>query len=216
VNVLRKILLLLTFPVFVFIILNGEGCKGDEDDGSNDKITCLERAQFGDPDNSLFILPFLVGKSYVVTQSYCYVNGGHRNQLSYDFDMKVGDTVCAARGGVVKTVREDLEDTGTAPNSSIHNHILIEHEDGTVAFYAHLKQNSIFPEVNDTVSKGEVIGLSGNSGKTGNFPHLHFGVYRSFPPWEGLDVGVNFKNAEGKLDSRNGLVKNESYRALPY
>ena len=178
--------------------------------------SCSDRAVFGNPEDSEYVLPYPVGNSYYVSQSYCYIWGGHNDQLAYDFATVVGDTICAARAGIVMQVREDLEDTGDQTDRTVHNHIFILHADSTVAFYAHLKKNSVIPIVSDTITQGEVIALSGNSGNTGNFPHLHFGVYQEWLSGEGFDVPVNFKNAEGMFDSRNGLKLGEYYKALPY
>ena len=180
------------------------------------QATCFDRAVFGQSSNSAFTLPFQVGEGYLVSQSYCFSAGGHRDQLAYDFSMPIGVVIVAARAGVVKKIRQDLPDDGVAANSSIHNHIDIEHPNGTVAFYAHLKQNSVVVAVDEQVKRGQVIALSGNSGNTGGLPHLHFGVYQAWPPTEGLDVPVNFRNADGPLDERGGLIAQQTYTALPY
>jgi murein DD-endopeptidase MepM/ murein hydrolase activator NlpD len=174
---------------------------------------CLGRANFGDPQNSNYILPYIVGTSYSVYQSYCWSTGGHRNQLAYDFTMSIGDTVIASRGGIIRAVKEDSPDNGEGYGE--HNYVYIQHTDGTSAFYAHLKQNSVIVEPNDTVSTGQYFALSGNSGQSGE-PHLHIGVYENYPPVEGVDIPFNFKNAEGLLDSRGGLIGGEFYKALPY
>ena len=49
-----------------------------------------------------------------------------------------------------------------------------------------------------------------------NFPHLHFAVYRDWPPQEGFDLPISFKNVKGPLDSRGGLIADEWYEALPF
>jgi murein DD-endopeptidase MepM/ murein hydrolase activator NlpD len=179
-------------------------------------MTCLERAKFGNPDSSEYVLPFPVGKRYVCSQSYCNPNGGHSNQLAYDFALQIGDTVVASRTGVVKELRENQPDNNDNTSSNLYNYLMIEHDDGTVAFYAHLKQNSVIVQVGDKVNKGNFIALSGNSGYTANFPHLHFGVYKSYPPVETYDVPVNFKNADGPLTVNNGLIADEWYEAKKY
>lgn len=179
-------------------------------------LPCLERAVFGDASQSPYILPYPVGDSYRLMQGYCYPEGGHRNQLACDFETPVGVTVVASRSGTVMGVRGDLPDDGKQPESGQHNHIMIRHDDGTVAFYAHLKQNSILVNVGDNVSQGQPIAASGNSGNTGGLPHLHFGVYEAWPAREGLDVPVNFRNAEGTHDKRNGLRPGGYFKALPY
>ena len=155
-------------------------------------LPCMERAVFGDPAQSPYVLPYPSGASYKVIQAYCYPYGGHSNQLAYDFDMPIGAPVVAARAGQVRRVRDDLPDTGATPDPGQHNNILIQHDDGTVAFYGHLKQNSIVVQVDQRVEQGQPIAASGNSGNTLGEPHLHFGVYETWPAREGFDVPVNF------------------------
>ena len=174
---------------------------------------CLDRANFGEPENSDYILPYPVGAAYPVYQSYCWPTGGHRNQLAYDFTIPVGDTVVAARGGIVREVREYSPDNGQGYGE--HNYVFIQHEDGTLAFYAHLMQNSVIVDPGDTVETGQYFAFSGNSGNSRE-PHLHFGVYEDYPPVEGIDVPVNFRNAEGPPDSLGGLIRGEVYKAMPY
>jgi murein DD-endopeptidase MepM/ murein hydrolase activator NlpD len=179
-------------------------------------LPCLERAVFGDPAESPYVLPYPAGAAYRVAQAYCYAGGGHRNQLAYDFDMAIGDDVTAARAGIVRRTRDDLPDYGTEQDPGQHNHILIEHEDGTIAFYGHLRQGSIVMREGDRVVAGQRIAASGNSGNTQGEPHLHFGVYQFWPATEGFDVAVDFRNAEGPLDERGGLMPGRTYKALPY
>jgi len=179
-------------------------------------LACMERAVFGEPSQSPYILPYPVGASYRLMQGYCYSKGGHRNQLAYDFETPVGTQVIAVRSGLVMQVRSDLPDDGRQPESGQHNHIMIKHDDGTVAFYAHLKQNSILVKVGDRVYQGQPIAKSGNSGNTQGLPHLHFGVYQTWPAKEGFDVPVNFRNTEGTLDQRKGLRPGGYFKALPF
>lgn len=152
----------------------------------------------------------------MVSQSYCKIGGGHRNQLAYDFMIPIGADITAARAGRVLLIYDYYPDTGMATAYGAHNYIFIQHEDGTVAFYAHLMQDSIIVRVGDTVEQGQLIAKSGNSGMTGNLPHLHFGVYASYPPEEGNDVPIVFKNVDGDLDKRGGLRFGHYYEALPY
>jgi murein DD-endopeptidase MepM/ murein hydrolase activator NlpD len=192
------------------ILLSGCGEKNRK------PLACMERAVFGEPSQSPYILPYPVGSSYRLMQGYCYPKGGHRNQLAYDFETPVGTQVIAACSGLVMQVRSDLPDDGKQPDPGQHNHIMIKHDDGTVAFYAHLKQNSIIVKVGDYVSQGQPIAQSGNSGNTQGLPHLHFGVYESWPAKEGFDVAVNFRNAEGTLDQRKGLRPGGYFKALSF
>lgn len=177
---------------------------------------CTARADFGDPGDSPYVLPYPVGKSYWVSQSYCFPEGGHQNQLAYDFQMPIGVEITAARAGRVVEIRQDTPDISDWEYLGHHNYILIEHEDGSTAFYAHLKQDSVIVETGEWVEQGQLIAHSGNSGFTGFRPHLHFGVYRFYPLREGKDLPVNFNNTDGPLDERGGLIQWRYYQALPY
>ncbi len=177
---------------------------------------CLQRAHFGDPADSDYILPYPAGEAYYVIRSYCATGppgGGHSDQLAYDWFMPIGAEVVAARGGWVVEMRESNPDNGRGRVAE--NYVYIEHPDGTVAFYAHLMQHGVGVEVSQWVAQGERIGSSGNSGSTGGTPHLHFGVYTGMPRYEEMGVAVSFSNADGPLDILGGLLVNRLYIALP-
>jgi len=178
---------------------------------------CLKRAHFGDPAESRYVLPYPIGESYYLMQSYCTsgFHVSHGDQLAYDFYMPVGSELVAARGGWVRLKRESNPDNGQG--YTMENYIYIEHGDGSIAFYAHLRQHGVDVEVGQWVDQGEHIGYSGNSGSTRDTPHLHFGVYRDWPPqYEEMGVAVNFRNTDGPLDTLGGLLVNRLYTALPW
>lgn len=52
------------------------------------------------------------------------------------------------------------------------NHVIIDHEDGTYAAYAHLERGTAAVTKGQRVATGEVIGQVGNTGNT-SMPHLH-------------------------------------------
>ena len=61
------------------------------------------------------------------------------------------------------------------------NHIVLDLGDGRFAYYAHLQPGSINArnvKVGDTVRRGQVLGLVGNSGHS-SAPHLHFHLMSS-------------------------------------
>ena len=89
-----------------------------------------------------------------------------------DFDMPIRTEVIAARGGTVVDLEERFVD---GDRSGSENFLLLEHEDGTVARYVHLTQNGALAEVGDLIAQGDVIALSGDTGRS-NQPHLHFDV----------------------------------------
>lgn len=113
-------------------------------------------------------------------------------------------------------IREDLADSGSSSDPGAHNHIFIRHNDGTVAFYAHLQENGVLVEEGDQVEVGQPIATSGNSGNTGNFPHLYLGGYEGWPARESFGLAINFRNADGPLAEQNGLVVDKFYLAGDY
>ena len=221
-NLARRFTVTLVLPT-LFIIA---GCDGG---GGGQTITqmppsCMSRAIFAAPAESNYILPFPVGEGSEVLQAYC-TTGSHSNQLAYDFIRPFGSEVSAVRDGTVRNVTSHHPDF---TEDNVHNNVLIVHDDFTTAFYAHLQQDSIVVAVDDVVFAGQVIGLNGSSGTPTacdthilNPPRdqcaiLHFGVYATYPPQEGNDIAVNFRNAEGALDANDGLARGETYTALSY
>ncbi len=130
------------------------------------------------PDTSfVYSLPFAKGYKILLIQAYNSNRFSHQKELSLDFKMKQGSPICAARGGVVTKVKEDSNEGGAKDAFlSKGNHIIIRHSDGSTAKYWHLQQNGVLVNVGDTVTQGQHIGLSGNTGYSG-FPHLHFQVH---------------------------------------
>lgn len=121
-------------------------------------------------------LPFRKGKSFNVYQGY---NGSfsHQNENSVDFSMPEGTEIIAAREGVVVDfVSHNNKGCPTRNCIDQANYITILHPDGTFAQYYHLKQNGIKVNIGDQVKKGDMIGLSGNTGWSKG-PHLHFVCY---------------------------------------
>ena len=81
-----------------------------------------------------------------------------------DIAVPVGTIVRAAGGATVNQVGEDPE---------YGFFVLLDHPDGYQSMYGHLSR--IIVTAGSTVSRGEVIGLSGNTGRS-SAPHLHFEI----------------------------------------
>lgn len=59
------------------------------------------------------------------------------------------------------------------------NAVYVEHADGSVAWYGHMKKNSLTSKsVGQSVQAGEILGIMGSSGQSTG-PHLHLEVYDS-------------------------------------
>lgn len=107
-----------------------------------------------------------------------------------------GAIVVAAADGTIIEKRDGADDKSCAfSDSAVANEILLEHEDGSVTVYTHLKKNTTTArQVGDTVEAGDYLGVIGSSGfSTG--PHLHFGVYDAgnnlIEPYEGACNSLN-------------------------
>jgi len=159
-------------------------------------------------DNVLYCLPFEAGRSYRVVQGY---NGEHthegRDRYAVDFAMRKGTPVCAARAGMVVSLRESSKTGGSDKKfRNQSNYVCVAHDDGTIAEYHHLHYDSVLVEVGDRVEAGQRIALSGNTGySTG--PHLHFGVYSAIDGRRRQSHPVTFTTAEGPVhEPREGQV----------
>lgn len=61
------------------------------------------------------------------------------------------------------------------------NHVILDLGEGRFAFYAHLQPGSLRVKVGDRVTRGQVLGLVGNSGNSTE-PHLHFHLCNANSP----------------------------------
>ncbi len=175
---------------------------------------CLERARFGDPSSSPYVLPYPVGDAFLLGQSYCNPVGSHRSGFAYDFMMPVGTPVVAVRDGVAWIVADQFADGDRQDEHS--NDLWIEHPDGSVSNYAHLQHGSFLVQPGDLVTAGQTVAASGDTGIGPSEPHLHFEVFSSRDVSQENSLPVNFRNADGPLDERGGLRWGETYEALPW
>jgi murein DD-endopeptidase MepM/ murein hydrolase activator NlpD len=161
--------------------------------------------------NYKYALPFEAGQSFRVSQTHfgkiSHYNGS-QNEYAVDFSMPIGTTVCAARDGVVVAAKCDSSEGGADKDRYIDagNFIIIRHPDGSYGKYWHLQCGGCIAKIGQSVSKGQAIGLSGNTGFTSG-PHLHFEVYDiksatwkdSIPANFETDKGVISKLEEGQI-----------------
>ena len=146
-------------------------------------------------------LPYKPGKAYRVIQTF----GGrvsHQGESAYavDFAMPEGSPVCAARPGRVVATQSSSNTGG--PQKKFRdegNFIYIRNADRTLGVYVHLQKDGVLVKSGDYVRRGQLIGLSGNTGWSSR-PHLHFGVYKLI----GDEMGESFPFL---FESKSGLVK---------
>lgn len=157
-----------------------------------------------------YTLPWEPGYAYRIGQGF---NGqfSHQGRNALDFSMPEGATICAARDGVVIEVTQNFSEGGTTDEFKAKaNRILILHDDGSVARYAHLVHNGAKVKVGQKAKAGEPIGLAGATGYAKG-PHLHFEV--DCPPAPGENqyetiamqfIAVDEKGKESRTTAKEG------------
>ncbi|MFC0601992.1 M23 family metallopeptidase [Streptomyces palmae] len=111
------------------------------------------------------------------------------NHSGQDFVVPTGTSVKAAHAGTV--VKAGPNGGGDGP--AYGNAIVVRHWNGMYTQYAHLSKIKVY--VGQAVSKGQQIGLSGNTGNSTG-PHLHFEV-RNTPNYGSAVNPVNFLRSVG-------------------
>lgn len=150
-------------------------------------------------EDYVYDLPYDLGKNLIVLQGAGgrFTHSGENVYYSYDFKMPVGSDVLAARDGVVVRIVDSFKEGGVNPAfKGRENFIYIQHADGTIANYAHIKYKGALTSVGAFVQKGDKIALSGNTGYTTD-PHLHFGVFKVVKGGKHKSVPIRFKTSKG-------------------
>jgi murein DD-endopeptidase MepM/ murein hydrolase activator NlpD len=152
-------------------------------------------------DDHLYSLPYSSGKSYRILQGY-----GSRfshtglEEFAIDFNMPKGTPVHAARSGIVARVEESHSKGCWEDGCGKYaNFVVILHSDGTTGEYYHLNKDGSLFEVGESVTQGQKIAYSGNTGHT-TMPHLHFAVYRAVAWGNTQSIPVRFQDADGIID----------------
>ncbi len=128
----------------------------------------------------VYALPFKKGKKLsplemsFIGKTY-FKDAEPKNWKAYRFTSKIPDTVCAIRKGIVVKIEDKYQaDTSISVNyTSKQNSILIEHEDGSMAFYTGFLQNSFFVKEGDTV-----------------FPHTSLGILSKYDSDKNYNLSV--------------------------
>lgn len=130
------------------------------------------------PDDVVYSLPvdehgFSLGQGFHGEFSH----DDEQNRYAVDLVVPEGTPVLAAREGVVMQVESGFREAGSNRSKFADraNLIRILHRDGTMALYAHLREDGVLVHPGQQVALGQHIGYSGNTGySTG--PHLHFAL----------------------------------------
>lgn len=114
-------------------------------------------------------------KSFYLTEPVTGVITGEffpsKGHMGIDYGVRTGSPVYASAGGLVMFAEYTI-DSGYM--------VMIQHDKNFISIYKHC--SSLLKKVRDMVSQGELIALSGNSGKNTTGPHLHFEVWQNGKP----------------------------------
>lgn len=126
----------------------------------------------------IYELPYPRGATIKLGQGY-HGSFTHKGQYAYalDFHVPLGTPIHAARGGKVIWTVDKFTTAGTDSPAfkGRDNRVEILHEDGSVGRYGHLQRHGVKVKPGQIVKKGQLIGISGNTGFSKG-PHLHFHV----------------------------------------
>lgn len=121
-----------------------------------------------------------------VCGSRTYDNAGGYNHGGTDYfiwpfpwrTMDAGDiSIVAAAAGVIVLRSDGNPDRSCAMGDLPWNAVYIRHDDGSVAWYGHMKRDSVTArQPGERVEPGEYLGLVGSSGSSTG-PHLHFELH---------------------------------------
>lgn len=165
------------FTVILFIplmIFSGDAVTADY---GNDIYYAAELygISFKYGDNSPLQFPFITQNSNITISSGFGIredpiNGTESFHKGIDFPIPRGTPVLASEDGTA---------TYAGVNGGYGNFIEIDHGEGLTSRYGHLSGISV--HVGDKVSRGDVIGASGSTGRSTG-PHLHFEVRQDNVP----------------------------------
>lgn len=163
------------------------------------------------PDYSFeYSLPFDKGKTSKIIQGYngSFSHNSPINQYGIDFKLNIGDTIRAARGGVVVGKIDQYTLGGRSDKyKPFANKLVIFHKDGTFAQYLHLQPSSAFVNLGDSVKINQAIALNGQTGWSST-PHLHFSLL--LPTAKGAkSIPSKFKTIDGAKLLRGVRIKHE-------
>lgn len=119
---------------------------------------------------------FIEPTNGIITQDF-NPSMGH---MGVDYGVKTGSPVYAAEGGLI--IFSDY----TVDNGYV---VMIQHDNNFITIYQHC--SSLLKTVRNYVSRGELIALSGNTGKNSTGPHLHFEIWQNGKPIDPKTVFIS-------------------------
>ncbi|MGO2750494.1 MAG: M23 family metallopeptidase [Pseudoclavibacter sp.] len=173
------------------------------------------------PINGAYWAPERWAIDYVkLTPTMKLYDGARDNARNYP---GFGENVIAVADGPIVAITSDRAEqkAGTAPGPTLTldeyggNYVVQDIGGGNYAFYAHLKAGNVFElEVGQQLTRGDRLGLLGNTGNT-DAPHLHFHIMDSPNPLasNGLPFVFDTFTLDGQVTSQAALDDGEQGKA---
>ncbi len=133
---------------------------------------------------------------------------GAKNEDYYAF----GQEIIAPADGTVAYAVDGVQDNQPGETNRMYvpgNLVIIKHADNEYSLFAHFKQNSIRVKVGDKITRGQTIGLCGNSGNSSE-PHLHFQMQNTAFFEDEASVKTYFEKLNVKRDGKTEIKINYS------
>jgi len=97
----------------------------------------------------------------------------------YIYENELVEVVAVMDGVIVGKEDGQFDANCSLNDDALWNAVYVMHDNGYIAWYAHLKENSLTTKtIGDSVVQGEYLGLVASSGYS-DTPHLHFEVYNN-------------------------------------
>ncbi len=133
---------------------------------------------------------------------------GKTNQDYFAF----GREILAPADGIVTDVINGVRDNvpgSMNPYSALGNAVFIQHREHEVSVLAHLKLGSITVKAGESVKKGQIIALCGNSGNSSE-PHLHYHLQNTPVIQDGTGIKSYFLKVNVTKEGKEELKINYS------
>ena len=168
--------------------------------------------------------PARIGQGWNGSASHHLIENEHGkfdDSYAFDFLLEEGSNVYAVKSGIIIASESRFSDNydkfeghpefdQNIANKAIEetNYILIQHDDGTISWYAHFQHEGIAMapngerklQIGDQIEQSQLIGFSGNVGYSSE-PHLHFSLGRAdVDGFKWKTTPYSFKNYDGPLE----------------